>query len=51
MTYGWRFCPVCKGETHHTICKDRIICNACHTESEVKQLTVQVACDMEEKDV
>ena len=36
VDYDYKWCPICKGETHHTITKDRIICNACHTEEEVK---------------
>ena len=38
-TYGWRWCPICRDNTHHTILRGAIICNAHHTEEELKALT------------
>jgi len=32
LTYGWKYCPICNGETHHTITDSLVICNGCHTE-------------------
>jgi hypothetical protein len=41
LRYDWRWCPVCQGDTHHTICKDLIICNAHHDQDEIAELIQQ----------
>jgi hypothetical protein len=39
LRYGWRYCPVCKDDTHHTILNSFIFCNLCiESEEELEEL-------------
>lgn len=37
-TYGWKWCPLCDSNSHHTIIDGAIICNAHYTEEELNEL-------------